>query len=69
MGEQRQPEPYDADAQNGDLPQFVWITEDGEIYNVIFRFVARFFMGYNSNIEGYLNGLGRKFGEPVQIEN
>jgi hypothetical protein len=45
------------------------ITEDGEIYNVIFRFVARFFMGYNSNIEGYLNGLGRKFGEPVQIED
>jgi hypothetical protein len=46
----------------------VRITEDGEIYNVIFRFVARFFMGYSSSIEGYLNDLGRKFGESIQIE-
>jgi hypothetical protein len=46
----------------------VRVTEDGEIYNVIFRFVARFFMGYTSTIEGYLNDLGRKFGEPVRIE-
>jgi hypothetical protein len=46
----------------------VRITEDGEIYNVIFRFVARFFMGYTSSIDGYLRDLGRKFGEPVQIE-
>ena len=46
----------------------VRITEDGEIYNVIFRFVARFFMGYTSTIDGYLRDLGRKFGEAVQIE-
>jgi hypothetical protein len=46
----------------------VRITEDGEIYNVIFRFVARFFMGYTSSIEGYLRDLGRKFGESIQIE-
>jgi len=46
----------------------VRVTEDGEIYNVIFRFVARYFMGYTSSIEGYLRDLGRKFGESVQIE-
>ena len=46
----------------------VRITEDGKIYNVIFRFVARFFVGYTSSIEGYLRDLGRKFGESVSIE-
>src|SRR6478672_10009195 len=46
----------------------VRITEDGEIYNVIFRFMARFFFGYTSSIEGYLRDLGAKFGQTVQIE-
>ena len=41
------------------------ITEDGEIYNPIFRFVARFFMGYTRSIETYLRDLGKKFGEDV----
>ena len=44
------------------------IDEDGEIYNVIFRFMARFFFGYTASIEGYLRDLGAKFGEPVSIE-
>jgi hypothetical protein len=46
----------------------VRITEDGEIYNVIFRFVARFFFGYTSTIEGYLRDLGHRFGELTTIE-
>ena len=46
----------------------VRITEDGEIHNVIFRFVARFFMGYTSSIEGYLRDLGHHFGELTTIE-
>ena len=44
------------------------IREDGEIYNVIFRFMARFFFGYNGSIETYLKDLGAKFGQPVSIE-
>ena len=44
------------------------IREDGEIYNVIFRFMARFFFGYTSSIETYLQDLGAKFGQPVTIE-
>jgi hypothetical protein len=44
------------------------IREDGEIYNLIFRFMARFFFGYTSSIEGYLNDLGAKFGQSVTIE-
>jgi hypothetical protein len=46
----------------------VRITEDGAIYNVIFRFMARFFFGYTSSIEGYLRDLGRHFGELPAIE-
>jgi hypothetical protein len=46
----------------------VRITEDGEIYNVIFRFAARFFFGYTSSIEGYLRDLGHRFGELTTIE-
>jgi hypothetical protein len=44
------------------------ITEDGEIYNVIFRFLARTIFGYTSSIEGYLRDLGVKFGETPSIE-
>jgi hypothetical protein len=46
----------------------VRITEDGEIHNAIFRFMARFFFGYTSSIEGYLRDLGRHFGEVTAIE-
>ena len=41
------------------------ITEDGEIYNPIFRFMARFVLGYAATLEKYLKDLGRKFGEEV----
>jgi len=41
------------------------ITEDGEIYNVIFRFMARFVFGYAGAMEQYLRDLGKKFGEQV----
>jgi hypothetical protein len=39
------------------------ITEDGEIYNPIFRFMARFVFGYSGAIETYLKSLHAKFGE------
>jgi len=44
------------------------IREDGEVYNVIFRFMARFIFGYTSTIEQYLQDLGAKFGQAVTIE-
>ncbi len=44
------------------------VSEDGEIYNVIFRFMARFIFGYTKSIETYLKDLGAKFGEAVNIE-
>jgi hypothetical protein len=44
----------------------VTITEAGEIYNPIFRFMARFVLGYSGTIETYLKALHGKFGETVE---
>jgi len=35
------------------------ITEDGEIYNPLFRFMARFIFGYDGTIAGYFSALER----------
>jgi uncharacterized protein YndB with AHSA1/START domain len=43
------------------------ITEDGEVYNPLFRFVSRFVFGHHATIDGYLNDLGRKLGSTVTI--
>jgi uncharacterized protein YndB with AHSA1/START domain len=43
------------------------ITEDGEIYNPIFRFASRFVLGYSRTQEQYLQALGAKFGQSVMI--
>jgi uncharacterized protein YndB with AHSA1/START domain len=45
------------------------ITENGEIHNVFFRFVARFFIGYTATMEDYLKALGLKFNEQTAIED
>lgn len=37
------------------------ITEDGEIYNPLFRFMARFIFGYHGTINRYLSALETKF--------
>jgi hypothetical protein len=39
------------------------ITERGEIYNPIFRFVSRFILGYNRTVDAYLQNVSRKFNE------
>lgn len=44
------------------------ITENGEIYNPIFRFMARFVFGYTATMETYLKALGKKFGEDVAVQ-
>jgi Polyketide cyclase / dehydrase and lipid transport len=38
------------------------ITERGEIYNPIFRFVSRFILGYTDTLNAYLQNVARKFG-------
>jgi hypothetical protein len=44
------------------------ITEDGEVYNVLFRFMARFIFGYTASIETYLRDIAAKFGDTAVIE-
>lgn len=38
------------------------ITENGKIYNPVFRFVARYVQGYSATIDTYLKALRTKFG-------
>jgi polyketide cyclase/dehydrase/lipid transport protein len=33
------------------------ITENGEVYNVIFRFMARFVFGYTATMDGFIKNL------------
>jgi len=42
------------------------IREDGEVYNPVFRFLARFVFGYSGTINTYLKSLAKKFGEQLQ---
>jgi hypothetical protein len=46
----------------------VRITEDGEVYNPIFRFVSKFVMGQTATLDAYLKAMGKAVGENVQIE-
>ena len=39
------------------------ITEDGEVYNPVFRFVSRFIMGHTATIDEYLKDLGKRLGQ------
>jgi uncharacterized protein YndB with AHSA1/START domain len=41
------------------------ITEDGEIYNPIFRVMARFVFGYEATMASYLNALGHHLQKSV----
>lgn len=43
------------------------ITEDGEVYNVIFRVMSRFVFGHHASIDTYLRDLAKRLGEPVAI--
>lgn len=47
----------------------VTVTEDGEIYNPIFRFMARYIFGYTATMDGYVRSLGRKFGQEVHFRS
>ncbi len=39
------------------------ITEDGEVYNPVFRFVSRFVMGHAATIDRYLRDVAKRLGE------
>lgn len=39
------------------------ITENGEVYNPVFRFVSRFIMGHTATLDRYLMDLSAKLGD------
>ena len=41
----------------------VTITEDGEVANVIFRFMSRYIFGHTATLDSYLTSLAKHFGE------
>jgi hypothetical protein len=47
-------------APNGNGAELT-ITENGEVYNPLFRFVSRFIMGHKATIEKYQQDLARQF--------
>ena len=46
----------------------VRITEDGEVHNVVFRFLSKFVFGHTRTIDGYLQALGHAVGENITIQ-
>jgi Polyketide cyclase / dehydrase and lipid transport len=41
----------------------VTIREDGEVSNVLFRFMSRYVFGHTATIDSYLTSLAKRFGE------
>ena len=45
------------------------ITEDGEVYNPIFRLVSRFVLGHHATIDTYLRDLATRLGQQVVLDS
>lgn len=58
---------FDLSPQDGGT--LLRITENGEVRNPFFRFMARYVYGYRSTLDTYLKALGQKFGEDVSLQD
>jgi hypothetical protein len=47
----------------------VRITEDGQVYNPVFRFISRFVLGHTRTMDAYLRALGKATGQEVEIKD
>lgn len=45
------------------------ITEEGEVYNPLFRFTSRLIFGQTRTMESYLRSLGKATGQEIQIKD
>jgi hypothetical protein len=54
---------YQFAAENGGTR--VTIREDGEVSNVLFRFMSRYVFGHTATIDSYLTSLAKHFGEEI----
>ena len=57
---------YTFAAKNGGTR--VTIREDGEVSNVLFRFMSRYIFGHTATIDGYLGSLAKHFGEETVLQ-
>ena len=46
----------------------VTITENGQIYSAVYRFVAQFVLGYEESMERYLGALVDRFGGAMDVD-
>jgi hypothetical protein len=46
----------------------VTIREDGEVSNVLFRFMSRYVFGHTATIDSYLTSLAKRFGEEAVLQ-
>ena len=46
----------------------VTITEEGEVYSPVFRFVSRYLMGHHATASLFLSDLGAQFGQNVTVD-
>lgn len=46
----------------------ITITEDGEVSNVIFRFMSRYVFGQTATIETYLTALAQHLAKPAEVK-
>ena len=53
-------------AENGGTR--VTIREDGEVSNVLFRFMSRYVFGHTATIDSYLTSLAKRFGEEAVLQ-
>jgi hypothetical protein len=47
----------------------VRITEDGQVYNPVFRFMSRFVLGHTRTMDAYLRALGKATGQEVEVKD
>jgi hypothetical protein len=48
---------------------FVRITENGQVYNPLFRFMSRFVFGYTRTMDNYLHALGKVTGQEIEVKD
>ena len=46
----------------------VTITEEGEVYSPVFRFVSRYLMGHHATMSLFLSDLGARFDQDVTVD-
>ena len=55
------------EVEPNDSSAILTITEDGEVYNPVFRFVSRLLLGHTATMDTYLKALAAKLGEPLAL--